>query len=324
VVASRHTRGPSAPSAIALAILALVAGACRSRSRQAASDAAAISPSGSASAAAMPTLVDAGPMASGIPLPAASVEAEINPTHAPAYSGPTGALTGVVHASGDAPAARKVQIPFECGEAYATYGKAFREGNGRTLADVLVAITEYRGFVPAATDVAAVKIHGCAFDTRTVALAFGQRIEVSNDDASQFFLPALVGAEMPAQIVAVPHGDPVRLYPLRVGHYALADGMNRTWMYADVFVLRYATHAVTGLDGRYRIGNIPVGKVKVSAYLPAIDAGLHPDVGMAHPTMDAEIEIKAGETATLDFVIPYQAPKPVSSKPMRPTGPPIR
>jgi hypothetical protein len=261
-------------------------------------------------------------MAKGVPLPAAVVEEALNPHQAPAYSGPTGSVEGVVHVSGDQAPKRALDIPFACGEAYATYGKAFREGNGRTLADVLVAVTAYDGYIPPRGEVAPVTIHGCAFDKRTIVLEYGQHIEVSNLDTSQYFLPTLLGAEHPAQIVAVPRGDAVRLYPLRVGHYVLADGMDRTWMYADVFVLKYATHAVTGLDGHFRVSGLPVGKAKVSAYLPAIDAALHPDFGIANPTVEREVEIKADKPTIVDFVLPYKTPKKHEEKP-KPADTPI-
>jgi hypothetical protein len=315
-----------------LALVTMSAGACRSPSRaganRAGADAQASAPAGGSAAAGSASPPSAPgelpPMASGIPVPAASVESTINPRHAPPFAGPTGTVEGVVRVSGDAAPKKALDIPFACGEAYATYGKAFREGNGRTLADVLVAITDYDGFVPPSSDVVPVTIHGCAYDTRTLALTYGQRVEVKNADPSQFFLPSLLGAELPAQIVAVPRGDPVKLYPLKVGHYVLADGMNRNWMYADVFVLRYATHAVTGLDGRFRITGIPAGKVKVSAYLPAIDSALHPDVGSEKPTAERQIEVKAGESTVADFVIPYKTPKRPLEKPTRPEGPVIR
>jgi len=327
----------SAVRHLAATVFALAGAACRSHSQPAPTKAgaaeggaamalAASDASSDAFLARFPPIevVDSGPTASGIPLPAASVEAAINPTHAPPYSGPTGTIEGVVHVSGDQAPKRVLSIPFECGEAYATYGKAFREGNGRTLADVMVAVTQYQGFVPAASDVYPVTIHGCAYDKRTLALAFGQRIEVRNADAAQLFLPVLVGADLAAQNMAVPKGDAVRLYPLKIGHYVLADGMERTWMYADVFVVRYATHTVTGLDGHYRLTGIPVGKVKVSAYLPAIDVGLHPDVGTQNPSVEHEVEVKVGETSKLDFVIPYKAPKAPPKSVSRPEGAVIR
>lgn len=270
-------------------------------------------------------IVDSGPQASGIPVPASKVEAIVNPQHAAPYAGPTGAIEGVITAKGDLPPRRDISIPFECGEAYASYGKAFREGNGRALADVLVAVTGYTGFVPAGGDVLAVKIHGCAYDHRTLVLTYGQRVEVSNTDPKESFLPTLQGAISPAQMVAVPGGDSVKLYPTEVGHYALREGTNHNWMEADVFVLRYPTAVVTDLTGRYRIAGIPVGKVKISAYLPLIDAQLHPDVGIARPAEDREVEVAAGETVQADFVLGYKAPKnPPKPRPASPARPLIK
>ncbi len=303
-------------------------GACKSRSAasKTSADGGLASPAATASGLFVPVvrvLPDAGPLASAIPVPASKVEEAVNPRKLAPYAGPTGVVEGAVRANGDRPPKREITIPFECGEAYATYEKAFREGDGRALADVLVAVTGYDGYVPPSSAAQRVKIHGCAFDRRTVAMTYGQRLEVTNTDIQQSFLPTLLGLEMPAQNVAMPRGDAVKLYPTEVGHYALADGMNRTWMYADVFVLRYPTYAVTGLDGRYRVEGVPVGKVKVSAYLPAIDRDLHPDVGIARSSVEREVEVKAGETTQADFVIPYKQPKPTKAKPPSETKAPI-
>jgi hypothetical protein len=36
--------------------------------------------------------------------------------------------------------------------------------------------------------------------------------------------------------------------------------------------VKYSTHDVTGLDGRYSIGSVPPGEVTVTAFLPGIGA----------------------------------------------------
>jgi hypothetical protein len=235
----------------------------------------------------------------------------VNPGQLPPYAGPTGVIEGTVSVTGDPAPKETLDIPFACGEAYATYGKAFREGPGRALADVLVAVTRYDGFVPAAGDVVPIKIHGCAYERRTLAVTYGQHIEVSNTDPRETYLPKLLGATMPAQMAAMPGGDPVKLYPTQVGHYALSDDGNHAWMYTDVFVVPFPTHAITGLDGRYRIAGIPAGKpVRISMYAPIIDAQLHPDHGIASVTQERDVEVKAGETVRVDFTIAYKTPKP--------------
>lgn len=261
---------------------------------------------------------DAGPTATSIPVPVSKIDGILNPQHPAPYAGPKGTVEGVVRVTGDAPIKRNLEIPFECSEAYATYGKAFREGNERTLADAMVAVTGYDGYIPPQGETYPISIHGCAYDRRTIVMTYGQRIEVTNRDPKQSYLPQLEGSTAPAQLIAMPKGDPVKLYPLEVGHYALREGMKANkWMFADVFVLQYSTHAVTGLDGRYRISGIPAGKVKVSVYLPSVDAELHAETGIPNSSIEQEVEIKDGETTKLDIEFPYKVPKapPTKAKP---------
>src|SRR5258706_15375905 len=141
-------------AAIWVAVVATSVGGCRKGASSAKDDGGGASDldagvSEAGAAAAVPVLEDAGPYATGIPVLLAKVEAAVNPGHLPPYAGPTGTIEGVVTMSGNAPPKQTLDIPFACGEAYATYGKAFREGTGRTVADVLVAVTGYQGFIPA-------------------------------------------------------------------------------------------------------------------------------------------------------------------------------
>jgi hypothetical protein len=317
----------TAISVVSCATAVGVLGACRSRPVELGSQEGRDAPAPAASApritdsglVMIPVVEvpsDAGPVASSIPVPVSKIENTLNPRHLAPYAGPKGNVEGVVRVTGDAPPKRDITIPFDCGEAYATYGKLFREGNDRTLADAMVAVTGYEGYIPAASDVYPVSIHGCAYDRRTLVLTYGQRIEVKNRDLKQSFLPVLEGSRSPAQLIAMPKGDPVKLYPLEVGHYALREGMKGTWMYADVFVVQYSTHAVTGLDGRYRISGIPAGKMKLSVYLPSIDAELHPEAGATkESSIERDVEIKDGETTQLDIDFPYKVPKTPPAKP---------
>jgi hypothetical protein len=328
--------GLAAISVVSCATVVSTLAACKSRPSEPATDAkrpdgvAPISSMGYVTDAGLVMLPvveipsDAGPIATGIPIPVSKISSVVNPGNLPPYAGPKGTVEGVVRVTGDAPAKRNLTIPFDCGEAYATYGKVFREGNDRTLADAMVAVTGYQGYIPPAGDVYPISIHGCAYDRRTIVLTYGQRIEVTNREPKQSFLPQLDGSSMPAQLIAMPKGDPVKLYPLEVGHYALREGMKGTaWMYADVYVLQYSTHAVTGLDGRYRISGIPAGKVKVSVYLPSIDTELHPDTASSPASLDREVEIKDGETTRLDVDFPYKLPKPAPPKPKPASSYPI-
>lgn len=277
---------------------------------------------GSAPGASASAAASAAPVASGLtgtPVPSATVLQVVNPKNEEPYSGPTGTLQGRVTLEGDDPIATDFKFKAGCGEAAASYSKLFRVGQDRALADVMVAVTGYEGYVPAKEEAQKLTIQGCAFNRNTVALAFGQRLEVSNLDQVEAYMPFLDGAPFRAVMVAIPQGDPVRLYPDKPGRYLVRDQLPHEYLLANVFVVAYSTHDVTGLDGRYRIDGIPVGKVRVNGLLPVL-----------RKTAQKELEIKEGDNE-LDLVITYDAekdepakvPKPVwgDRKPPKPPSP---
>jgi len=249
-------------------------------------------PSGSA-AAAPPS-----PFPVAIPRAAAEIGKIVNPKNEAPYAGPKAKLTGTIRIKGDPAPSTNFTFPQgKCGEAAATYGKLFRVGLEGAAADVLVAVTGYKGFVPARDEAEKLTIHGCAYARRTMALALGQRIEISNLDKIETYMPYVDGAPKKAVIVAVPGGAPVKLYAMEPGHYVLRDELPNPFLTADVFVLAYATHDVTGLDGKYEISDIPPGEVRVSAFLPAIDK-----------VVEQTVTLKEGDNA-LDLTLEYDVKK---------------
>jgi hypothetical protein len=221
----------------------------------------------------------------------------VNPKSEPPYAGPTGAIRGTVTIRGDLPALQEdvlAKIPEQCKEARQMYARPFREGMMHALADALVAVTEYAGYVPGKREPLRVTARGCAWDSRTLALTFGQLLEVVSRDPGGN-IPKLVGTTTPAQLVAIPGGDPVSLVPTSPGKYTLTD-LGKPFMTADVFVLKYATFDVTGLDGRYEIAGIPAGQVNVSAFLPATMA-----------TEQRRVTIRPGQTSEENFELDFDA-----------------
>jgi len=284
---------------VALATAASMLTGCEPKGGEAAPVASA-SASASASAA---------PVASGLtgtPVPPDEVARVVNPKNEKPYSGPVGVLEGRITLDGDEPIDTAFKFKSGCGEAAASYSKLFRVGQDRTLADVLVAVTGYEGFVPAKESAQKLTIQGCAFNRNTVALSFGQRLEVANLDQVEAYMPFMDGAPFRAVMVAIPQGDPIRLYPNKPGRYLVRDQLPHEYLVANIFVVAYSTHSVTGLDGRYRIEGIPVGKVRVNALLPAV-----------RKTAQKELEIKEGKNE-LDLVISYDAEKDKPAKVPKP------
>ena len=305
----RNDEGPRAPlslrtraAALALIGAALATGGCRGEPGGAPASSSAAP--ASASAAAPP------PGAVGIPVAPERVAKVMNPKGQPSYSGPTGTLKGHVRIKGDPPPDTGIAFPTgKCGEAAAAYGRLFRVGQDSALADALVTVVNYDGFVPEQDEAEKVTIHGCALSRRTVAASFGQRIEVANLDPLESYMPFLDGAPMRAVMVAVPKGAPVKLYAQEPGHYLIRDQLPKPFMVADVFVLKFSTHDVTDLDGEFEIRNIPVGKVLTSAFLPSINED-----------QKKEIEIKPGDN-TLDFELSFDLGKWKEKKAKQPAPP---
>ncbi len=229
------------------------------------------------------------------PYPPGKVEEAVNPKHEAPYSGPTGVVRGIVRIAGDAAPTTSTAFPPRCGEASATHGRLFRTGQDGTLADALVTVTGYPGFVPEVHDAKKVVIHGCALSKRTIAVTFGQWLEVFNTDSVEAYMPYLDGAPGKAIMVAVPGGGPVKLYPTEpAAQYRLRDQLDKTWLVGDVFVVKFSTHDVTGLDGRYQVTRVPVGRVRVNAYLPAIEW-----------RVEKELDVREGDN-TLDFELTWK------------------
>jgi hypothetical protein len=262
-------------------------------------------PAASASVAKIPA-----PVASGLPDPA-YVSAIVNPDGMAAYDGPTGTVRGRVVATGDtAPelAAVLAKIPAHCTGGRETYGRLFREGSGRALADALVAVTGYKGYVPERDPAVRIDAKGCSFGTKTIAMTLGQRVEILSKDA-EAYVPELLGERGQAQLVAVPGASSgSSLYPTKIGRFVLIDHL-QLFMTAEVLVLKYPTHAVTGLDGRFEIPGVPVGPAMVSALLPVTGASASKAVSVeaGKPTEEVVFELafdQAAYSARLDGGVP--------------------
>ncbi|MCH2111086.1 MAG: carboxypeptidase-like regulatory domain-containing protein [Polyangiaceae bacterium] len=222
----------------------------------------------------------------------------VNPGNRPPYEGKTGRVVGVIRAAGDpAPYNRQALLAMksDCDLSRKMFGRLFREGEGRTLADVLVAVTGYDGYIPFKDKKVEVTAKGCAWNSRTIALSYGQYLSISGEDR-RAYVPELMGQKMPAQLFILPSAPPVVLPPARPGRFALVDSL-RLYNLAEVYVLPYSTTDVTELDGRFEIDGLPLGKMKLNAFLPSTGK-----------VTEREIEIRAGETLELDLELDYKAP----------------
>jgi hypothetical protein len=246
------------------------------------------------------------------------VQKTLNPSNLPAYNGPTGSIEGTVWITGDpSPARPDPPASKKCPDAATLYAKLFREGapndkGARPLADAIVGVNDLPGastsYQPAPSNVVTATIEGCTLGTRTVAMTFGQRLDVLNR-GTNLVGPQLRPSANVALMLAPPKGDPVHLYPTKPGHYLIGDAIATDAIDADLFVFLFPLHVVTPDSGHYRIDGVPVGRHRVFAHLPAIDLGTTSD-----------IDVRAGETTSLDLTLKYDAHKPVPPAPVAPSG----
>jgi hypothetical protein len=193
----------------------------------------------------------------------------------------------------------------KCPSAAAVYSKTFREGapladGSRPLADAVLGVTGYTEYVVSEKQPAErVTIKDCAYSARSVAMTFGQVLEVQNDHAGPMFAPDLENQSSPAIMMATPGGDPVRIYPKKPGRYRLIDRVGSSWLEADIFVSVTPLHAVSDVKGHFRIEGVPVGKLKLHAWHPAIESAVEKDV-----------EVKDGVVTNIDMSIVNDKPAP--------------
>src|SRR5690606_22991097 len=139
----------------------------------------------------------------------ASSPAASEPTVAPEpFSGATGRVVGTVRISGDVPPLMPLaaEIPVgECFKAHERHKLLFRRADNGAVADVLVAVTEYKGDLPAPKEPVVVEMEDCSLVQRTIAMTMGQSIHAKNKGPTAA-MPQLVGSPVPALIVAVPGG----------------------------------------------------------------------------------------------------------------------
>ena len=246
----------------------------------------------------------------------------LNPSNLPVYNGPTGSIEGTVFITGDPSPERPTQPTSKCPEAAALYAKLFREGPANDKGGATARRRHRRGrddapgsstaFLPAASGSATLTIEGCTLGTRTVAMTFGQRLDVANR-GTLLVGPQLKPSGIVALMLAPPKGDPVHLYPTKPGRYLLGDALATDAIDADVFVFLFPLHVVTPESGALPHRRSSRGGASgIFAHLPALNTGTTSD-----------IDVRASETTPVDLTLHYDPskPAPAVSSALPPTNP---
>ncbi|MFO0666997.1 MAG: carboxypeptidase-like regulatory domain-containing protein [Polyangiaceae bacterium] len=238
-----------------------------------------------------------------------------NPDNLPTYSGPTGTIEGSVYVVGDAQGT--LDAPFgtcDTPAARAMHGPIFRDERPaelkmsptakRPLLDAVVGVTDYgKFFIPVPKEPAVLTIKDCAYDRRTVVAMLGQQIHVRNEDTPaphHYYGPQMAGLKTSTIRIVAPKTDPIVFFPEEPGRFAIVDTVDHRYMRVETFIAMNPLTSTTAALGKYRIPNVPVGKVKAHAMHPAF-------LNASKDKAEATVDVREGQTTTQDFVLTYKS-----------------
>lgn len=239
------------------------------------------------------------PEKENFPLSDEQIQAIVNPGKATEYTGPTGVVEGSIKVKGDPPIDRTfMKLPAGCEDAWKVHAPIYRAGPKGELADTLVAAIGYAGFVRPSREDKVVTIKNCSIEPTVIDLSLGQRLMVGNADKMPY-MPQLPD-KAPVRRLALQNMSPVPMFLTQPGAFGM------TWLAGAmpgsdvpsvmVFVLPNAIHSVTGLDGKFRLTGIPVGKARITASHFGMDEAFK------------DVEIKAGTETKVDLTLTYKRP----------------
>ncbi len=138
-----------------------------------------------------------------------------------------------------------------------------------------------------------ITIEGCGYTQRTITVTFGQRIDVKNL-SKDFWSPVLEPNASSVLMMALPNGEPTKLYPKKPGHWLLLYH-DRKYVVVDVYAFLQPLHTATDINGHFRIDGVPVGRLSV---------------GVMHPRFNAvakvDVDVKPGVVARADVALVHR------------------
>ena len=180
-------------------------------------------------------------------------------------------LTGTIKFAGTAPAMPNIQMNADpyCQSQHAAAPAKDEEvvvGPGGELANVLVFIKNAPAGATTTTP-AVIDQHGCQYHPHVQAVEVNQPIQIKNSDATLHNIHA-----MPVVNSAFNEGQPVqgmvstkKFDKAEITPFKIKCDVHG-WMKSFMVVLPHPYHGVSGMDGKFTIGNLPPGNYTVVAW----------------------------------------------------------
>lgn len=165
-------------------------------------------------------------------------------------------------------------------------------GDAGTLGNVLVEVIDGPALgldTPVPTEPATLDQHGCRYSPRVLVVRAGQPLRILNPDGTTHNVHMMarvndqvnLGMRPDRTEAIVTFDEPEEIFPVKCDVHP--------WMRAYCAVVTHPFHAVTPRAGDYAIDGLTPGTYTVRAW--------HELLG----TREAEVDVRAGETATLNF-----------------------
>ncbi len=203
-----------------------------------------------------------------------------------------GSIRGTVKATGNVPAAEKVEINKDvsvCGKEKVLEDIAV--GAGGVLANAVVWIDNITGGKDWADGSAgSVDQVNCHYVPQVQVLKSGASLEVINSDAILHNIHAYEGEETLFNIAQPIKGQKTKKEVTASGPVHLKCDVH-SWMSAWVFMAKTPYYAVTGADGSFTLGDVPPGNYTVKVW--------HGKLGQS----SSQVTVAAGAEAMADLTI---------------------
>ncbi len=212
-----------------------------------------------------------------------------------------GAIEGSILLQGDPPEIAPIEVP-KTNKDHSACAKHVRSeililGEGREVANVVVSVDGYKPAQRPKKRKIVIDNKNCSFVPHVQATTAGSTLRITNNDS---FLHNSRGLFLDNFNLVVPVGGEIPRRRLRRPGWFMLKCDFHPWMSAHVQVFPHELFDVSGVEGRFKIVNVPPGEYDIRAW----HERLAPIKGKV---VQKKLKIEAGKTARLDFSL--SAPK---------------
>lgn len=243
--------------------------------------------------AAVGAVLIAGVIVWSLPKSPEPVEAAAVAATAPAESGPTGTVQGVVKYEGAVPKGTKLSVPLDCVKSRPNglYSDEVTVKDGK-LKNVLVRIVkglEGKSFGPPPDQAVVLDQVECMYEPKVIAARVGQKVDIVNSDPIFHNVRSVTTKNENFNVGMAHQHERVTKVFTQPDMILQTKCDVHPWMTGYIAVIEHPFFAVTSADGKFEIKGIPAGNYTLELW--------HETLGV----QTQEIAVKGGGSQALAF-----------------------